>query len=530
LEGVGTDVENSSVGRLIRHKATKLAAAVVVAGAVCFYAGYAMRSSLSDKTPSPLEQSGEALQTTADPAPSDTNNVSQTGPSLETLFGNWNGTIFVGNNRYGSGDTIYFTGDAAEFHIALDSPVPFHNIIADLKKFKDDYVTETVEDPEKRKQMEGIGNYLSLSVDSSEPHLIHGRIYAPYALRIDFAAGGQGKPFSFLFSPTEPFTYTISTPFNEENTTTETRHYLEVGKTHTFNVEFSLPVDPESIKDVIWQGYGEQDVDWKIDWVNDRTLTLSLNLQEKDLPEVYDQLSISFAGAVSKSGVKLSDSIPYYRFQPSQSKKHTARSPVNNRIEQSFKSIVNYTSLELSQTGGWILASEERVAESMLFRHYTLLDKDGNRRKSLGEFRISPVWLPDGKSLIYSGEGKVIQYDIPTGVKRIVREFADEIPAYVDYRFDYNSGRLIVGALINGDQSSRIDLFMYESIDDSSPYYLKDAIPGFVLQDMELDGLGYRLPYNFVDADSVSIGEDQIFNWKTRTIVPAASQGAAVSS
>jgi hypothetical protein len=187
---------------------------------------------------------------------------------------------------------------------------------------------------------------------------------------------------------TPDFSYSISSPLdgNMQNLffSKGIRDYLAVGKSYSYKIEFSLPVEKDSvINDVLKPHLGNM-IAWHIRWLSDQSLVLTINLEDKDALDIYDEVRLSMAGVKSQKGLVLNHHEPTIRFQPTKMKQlytHNLLSGIKRPLQ---KTLISYASLDYSANGNWILAGELAARQSVLFTVYSLLDKNGNRARDLG--------------------------------------------------------------------------------------------------------------------------------------------------
>lgn len=419
-------------------------------------------------------------------APEGRAEVNEANLSILDLYEDWDGQLICDHRNYSPGGTIYFSEELVNCEILLSYEDNLNTTSADLKKLVDQYITSI--------DVWSDVQFVELSTLSQHPNMLYFQIAPPkeQPLTIQFSKNNTNEPFRYHFEYVEPFTYVISRPFEADDRihATEVRQYLLAEETHIYNIAFSHPVVQELTEKHIETMLPELSKDIK--WLSNRSLTLTLHLQQEDVMHHYDEYQLYFTADIVKE--EASDTswqnVQVIRFQPTTMKTYHAFNLQNQSKDQLFSSLIAYSNLDLSPDGRWILAEELSSRESILVPSYSLLDRKGNRLKQLK--MDHPVWMADGKALLYSDGKSVIHYDITTGEERVIWTDAEET-VFQSFKYDPSSGELLVAVgHYDEDWQVSIDLYLYKNIDDDRPMKISNVFYNNNM--MRWDGLHYEIP------------------------------------
>lgn len=430
--------------------------------------------------------------------------VNETRLSILDLYEDWDGQLICDRRIYSPSSTIYFSGEIVDCEIQLSYKDNLSTTTDDLKILADKYISSDDE-------WSGV-QFVNPLTNAQQPNILSFRINPPreQSLKIHFSKYKDEEPFVFHFEYVEPFTYTISSPFEADSPIRATgiRQYLQIGESHTYNIVFSEAVHQnitENQLDGMLKGLNKE-----IKWLSDRSFALKLHLEEEDVMEDYDEYRLYFSGSITKKEFTESSwqESQLTRFQPTVRKHYNITNLLNQGKVKLFSSLISYSSLDLSPNGQWVLAEELSSRESILIPSYSLLDRKGNRLKELK--MNSPVWLADGNSLLYSDRKSVIRYDILTGEQQVIWTDPEE-PVIKSFKYYPSSGKLIVAAGHHDEKwNVSVDLYLFESVVDANPRILSNVF--FDNSDIEWDGLHYSLPVHLIGDGLLYYENDVIGN------------------
>lgn len=419
--------------------------------------------------------------------------------SILDLYGKWNGHLICNAQSYAPGSTIFFSEESVECDIQLNFEKGLNTTTDDLQLLEEKYISVEKEN-ELLKQSNERFDYIDLFASSQHPNLIRLRVRpSNQSLKIIFKTNTAREPTAFYFEYAEPLTYTISRPFEADGKihATGVRHYLQTGESHIYNITFSQAVDKVSVERIVDNQL--EGIDKHIQWLSDRSLSLVLRLEKKDLMQNYEEYYLNLTGVKTQKGLINSNwhENQIVRFQPTNMKHYYTNNLLNGSEQPLFNSLISYSSLDISPNGKWILAEELSSRQSVFVTNYSLLDCDGKRFKELQ--MKSPIWLPDGNSLLYADQNSILRYEIPTGDKYVIWSDPGDT-AIMSFDYDRASGRMLVAAG-HSDQKGGvpIDLYLFDSVNDGNPLLLKEAL--YNQDDIAWSGLHYSLPIYFIGGE-----------------------------
>ncbi|TCZ75125.1 hypothetical protein E0485_18420 [Paenibacillus albiflavus] len=370
---------------------------------------------------------------------------------------------------YKPGQPIWYSQTDARFMLAIDVPYPNRITPKQLEILRNNIaITTTTGEPVSFTIMEG----------DSEQQLIISLKGTPNSdLTLTFFSADQSQIKPFIIYYMKPFDYKIISDriplldkafvFSKENIVLPLS--VQTHASHVLLFQFTDEVDRASVDEHFKAIL--TNVNWSVDWVDNRTFNLVLNFDHK-LEESY--LKLSASGIRNARGVELK-STNYIVIEPTDTKGYGSYDLSTNTIAAWFNTNRQYDEIMPSSNDNWLLASTVLKKAAQSQHLYEILDEQGNVVKQF-DFNslVSPHWLNDEAGLLYingrANSRELVLYDLDTDSTKLIWQTPDASSQILGFAIEPKSGVIAVAwGKSNSLEIYELHMEILRNIRDSSP-------------------------------------------------------------